>query len=140
MAAEAPEAVVEELRGNITGSLCRKTGVALPELVEARIEMQLAASCERRVPWDVRHLVRLSFKVRGKLVTLFEDRGVHNQPDQWVSVPISQFRFDPERNEWTLYCCDQNGRWFVYKHADAARDVGSLFHAVELDVTRIFWG
>jgi hypothetical protein len=114
--------------------------VALPELVRARVEKQLAAYCERRVPLDVRHLVRLSFKVHGKLVTLFEDRVIHDKPDQWVSVPIAQFRFDPERTEWTLYCCDQNGRWFVYKHADAARDIGALLHAVELDVTRIFWG
>ncbi|WP_442881006.1 hypothetical protein [Aromatoleum sp.] len=34
---------------------------------------------------------------------------VHDRPDQWVSVPIAQCRFDPDSTEWPLYCCNRNG-------------------------------
>ena len=114
--------------------------MVLPDLVKARIEQQLTAYCERRVPLDVRHLMRLAFKVRDDQVTLFEERVVHDRHDQWVEVPIARFRFEPDSHTWTLDCCDQNGRWLVYRHAEPARDLGALLHAVELDVTRIFWG
>lgn len=114
--------------------------MVLPELVKARIEQQLTVYCERRVPLDVRHLVRLAFKVSDEQVTLVEERVVHDHRDQWVAVPIAQFRFDPDTHLWTLYCCDQSGRWLVYRHTEPARDLGALLHAVELDVTRIFWG
>lgn len=112
----------------------------LPELLKARVEQQLSAYCERRVPRDVRHLVRLNFAIRGNTVSIFEERVVYDRPDQWVKVPIAQCRFDPDTAEWTLYCCDRNTRWFVYRYAEPARDIGALLHALDIDSTRIFWG
>lgn len=114
--------------------------MALPELVKARVEQQLTAYCERRVPLHVRDQVRLTYAIQGVLITLFEMRTAYGLADKWVKRPIAQFRFDPEHGEWTLYSCDRNTRWFVYRYTEPAPDIGALLHALDTDTTGIFWG
>lgn len=114
--------------------------MALPELLKARVEQQLAAYCERKVPIQARHQVRLEHEIRGTTVTLTEARAPFDGSERWTQTPIAQCRFDPETKLWSLYCRDRNIRWHPYRYAEPARDIGALLHALDVDTTGIFWG
>jgi pimeloyl-ACP methyl ester carboxylesterase len=113
--------------------------VALPELTRKRVDNQLKAYCERRVPPHARDQVRMSYAIRGDRVTLHEERVAFDQPGTWIKIPIAQLRLS-DSGEWALYCCDRNTRWFLYRHAEPARDIGALLGAMDDDKTGIFWG
>ena len=112
----------------------------LPELTRLRVEQELTAYCDRKVPLHVRDQVRLAFDLKGTHLTLFEERAPFGDGTQWTRMPIAQFRFDPASAEWTLYCRDRRERWQPYRYAEPAKAIGALLHAVDADQTRIFWG
>ena len=92
------------------------------------------------IPEPVRSQVRLAFKFRGSVVTLFEERPSFKDPSIWTTVAVAQFRFDPAENKWTLYCADRNSKWHEYQGIDPQRDLDQLLAEVDRDPTGIFWG
>lgn len=114
--------------------------VALPELIRQRVEQQLTAYCDRKVPKHVRHQVRLAFDFRGNNVTLYEEREAISKPGSWTRMPIAQFRFNEKASVWSLYCADRSDRWHIYRHAEPVKDIGALLQALDADTTGIFWG
>ena len=112
----------------------------LPELTRRRVEQDLAAYCDRKVPLPVRDQVRLTFARRGSHITLFEERAPFGDGIRWTRMPIAQFRFDPVTAEWTLHCRDRRERWQPYRYAEPAKAIGALLHALDADQTGIFWG
>ena len=112
----------------------------LPADLRSKIERSLRSFCERRVPEDVRDQVRLSFSVRGHSVELLEERPRWNNPSEWVSLKIAQFRFDPGSSKWSLHCRDRNQRWHYYSPLKSTRDFEALLAEVDRDPTGIFWG
>jgi len=114
--------------------------MALPEFTRKKVEQLLATFCEQRVPPRIRAQLRLAYRFRGDSVTLFEERPRWNQPEEWTSMPVAQFRFEPPKGEWRLYCADRNSRWHAYQGMGATKDFSVLLAAVGEDPTGIFWG
>jgi hypothetical protein len=114
--------------------------MALPEFTRRLVESKLSSYCEQRVPLHVRDRVKLAFKIRGNCVTLFEQRPVYWEKSKWTEMPIAQFRFNPNRSLWTLYCADRNSKWHEYLPAAPTKDFDVLLVEVEKDPTGIFWG
>ena len=112
----------------------------LPDPTRQRVERELAAFCERKVPIHVRDQVRLAFDVEGTDITLFEERPPFGGGACWTRRPITQFRFNDAAAEWSLYCQDQRLRWQRFTRAEPVKAIGALLHVIELDETRIFWG
>ena len=52
----------------------RNGDLDLPELTRLRVEQELTAYCERKVPLHVRDQVRLAFDLKGTHITLLEER------------------------------------------------------------------
>ena len=114
--------------------------MALPDVTRARIEKRLSEYCENKVPPEMRDKHRLGFKVRGNSVTLFEERPSFFNPFEWVEIVLAQFRYDPKKKKWTLYCADRNSRWHQYWDLEPDKDFEVLLREVEEDPTFIFWG
>jgi hypothetical protein len=114
--------------------------MALPELVKKRVEGKLKKYCEEKVPERVRDRVRVEFKIRGDNVTLLERRPAFMNPDIWVSIPVAQFRYNPDNKKWYLYWCDRNSRWHFYFDLEPTANLDALIREVEEDPTGIFWG
>jgi len=114
--------------------------MGLSSLTKNLIETKLARYCERRIPEHARSQVRIAFKLRGNVVTLFEERPLFGDPSKWSSVTVAQFRFDPADNKWTLYCADRNSNWHKYEGMESQRDLDQLLGEVDRDPTGIFWG
>ncbi len=114
--------------------------MALPELTKKQAEEALNSFFQKRVPSHARDKVRLVFSFRGNSVSLLEERPYFQDPSQWTSTPVAQFRFDQDDKTWTLYCPDRNSKWHVYDHAKPSRQFIHLLRAVEDDATGIFWG
>ncbi|KMY66395.1 hypothetical protein AAU61_17085 [Desulfocarbo indianensis] len=106
------------------------------------MDTKLGAYCEGKVPPHVRDKLRIAYRIRGNSVTVFEERPRWDKPDseEWTSLPIAQFRYDPGTNKWTLYCADRNGRWHKYDLANPVKNIETLIAKVEEDRTGIFWG
>lgn len=112
----------------------------LPEFVERQVRTKIGAYCEGRVPADAQHQVRMSYDIRGSAVTLVEQRPAFQDPSQWVDLPIAQLRYDPDVQQWTLYCADRNGRWHCYEPLDPQKNLEALLREIDEDPTHIFWG
>ena len=88
--------------------------MSIPELVKQRAERRLAAFCDQRIPRNIRHQLKLTYGFRGDCLTLYEERVSFFDPNKWTKRPITQFRFDANSNEWSLYCANCNQKWLVY--------------------------
>ena len=114
--------------------------MVLPVLTKHHAEVKLGAFCEKRIPAHARDQVKLSYAIRGNSITLNEGRALFTEPVKWVTIPIAQFRFDPDSHCWSLYCADRNSKWRRHEAAKPSRDLESLIAAVDTDQTGIFWG
>ena len=109
----------------------------LPALERQRVDAALQPFCAARA----HPRRRLDYRVRGNSVTLFElVPPLHGQSTEWVDIVVAQFRFDPVRLSWALYCADRNSRWHPYLEAPPSKHFRRLLDAVVEDVTCIFWG
>lgn len=115
--------------------------MALPILVRQLVESKLTNYCDSRVPEEAKSEVQLKFKIRGNFVTLLETRPIWNNPSaNWSELKIAQFRYDETKNEWDLYCCDRNEKWFPYLEVKSTQKLDDLLEVVSEDPTGIFWG
>jgi hypothetical protein len=114
--------------------------VALSKFERRDIETILGSYCERRVPQDVRHEVRLEFRIKGERVTLLERRPPFRGKGEWIELVIAQFRRDQDSGKWVLYCADRNSRWHLYEGVRATTTLAPLLTEIDRDPTGIFWG
>lgn len=114
--------------------------MALPEFTKKKVEQLLDTFCEQRVRPEVRAQRRLAYRFRGNSVTLFEERPRWDRPEEWTSMPVAQFRFEPARGDWQLFCADRNSRWHEYYQVGPSKDFSLLLAEVAKDPTGIFWG
>jgi hypothetical protein len=112
----------------------------LPPDVRDKVETRLERYCEARIPERVRHQLRLTYRIRGNLVTLVEERPSIFDPEKWTHVVVAQFRFRPEDSNWLLYWADRNSRWHEYGDLEPSIDLDELLGEVDRDPTGIFWG
>jgi hypothetical protein len=110
------------------------------ELIQKRIETQLAVMFDRRLPKAYRNEVKLGFEVGKNVVTLFESRPRYNDPKEWIKIEFARIRYTNITGLWTLYCGDQNGKWHKYQMAKPTRDVSRLIREIDEDPTGIFFG
>ena len=114
--------------------------MALPKFTINLIESKLSTYCEQRIPPHAKQQVKLSFKIRGNSVTLFEHRKTFRQDGKWVDIPIAQFRYNPDHSMWTLYCTDRNSKWHEFTPFPPSKNFDDLLTEVNEDSTHIFWG
>lgn len=114
--------------------------MALSEIEEARISKQLSAYCEARVPLHVRNKVRMSFRISGHDVILFEERPAFQPPHDWHELPVAKFTYVRTRRLWRLYCLHRDLKWHEYRRLPAAGEFDILLREVDEDPTHIFWG
>lgn len=112
----------------------------LPISTKKSVDEKLTAYCQKRVPEILHDKVKLFFKFRGNNVTLIESRPFFKNPSDWTEIKIAQMRYDPEAENWTLYCSDRNEKWHVYYDLDPRKDLDDLINEIEEDPTFIFWG
>ena len=111
--------------------------MALPSTERTRVDALLTAYCAARAHPQIRH----EYRVRGHNVTLVECRPSFRRPaDDWTASVVAQFRFDPVRLTWSLYCADRNSKWHLYSRTPPSKRLEALLKAVTADVTGIFWG
>jgi hypothetical protein len=104
------------------------------------IETKLTGYCDRRIPEDMRHQIRLIYKIARDKVTLIETTPYFQDPSIWTETPLAQFRFDDKTKKWTLYCSDRNARWHLYDLLEPSVDFDDMLKALDTDRTGIFWG
>lgn len=99
----------------------------------------LTRFCEARIPAHARDQIKLLFKVRGNSITLYESRPYWRNPAVWTEMKIAQFRYDLQKQRWTLYCADRNDKWHPYGPHPKI-ELGDLIREVDEDRSGIFWG
>ncbi len=114
--------------------------MALPELVRKLVEKKMRDYCEGKISPQIRHKIRIGFKIRGNSVTIIEERPYYYVPSQWSQTVVAQIRYDSTDNTWTLYYWDRNSRWCPYALSVPTKNIETLLRCVEFDPTGIFWG
>ena len=60
-------------------------------LVKTMVGKKIDEYCKKRVPPHVSHKVNLSYKTRGKSVTIFENRAPwHPDMKEWTTMAVTQ--------------------------------------------------
>lgn len=116
--------------------------MALPAEILGPARAQLDLYCENRIPEEIRDQIQLEHESRGNAITLLECRPPwrENFGPEWTRQKIAQFRYDPEKQEWTLFWHRASGRWHRYDPAPPAPDIGPLLAEVAEDRMACFWG
>lgn len=97
--------------------------------------------CDKKFPPQVRDKLRLSYKTRGNMVTIFEERAPWRQDmKEWTSMPMAQIRYDEKKSSWTLYCADRNSKWHKYVSLPPTKDLDDVLAEIDADPTGAFWG
>lgn len=114
--------------------------MALSEIQQARVSMQLSRYCETRIPAHVRDQVRLNFRIRGSEVVLFEERPSFRKLSEWHELAVAKFKYVATQRLWRLYCQHRDLRWHQYQLRPTAGRFDTLLEEVHADPTGIFWG
>ena len=61
-------------------------------------------------------------------------------PKTWIKHNVAQFRYNLEKNEWTLYWRDRNQKWHLYADLLPTKKFDELLEELENDPTGIFRG
>lgn len=114
--------------------------MVLPETTRHRIQETLATYCAERVPEDLRHEIKLGYRIRTTAVTLFQERLA--DPGQWTRLVVAQLRYNTTLDHWKLYCTSRSalGRWHRYDLAPPAPSIEPLLAEIDQDPTGVFWG
>src|SRR5208337_374334 len=108
----------------------------LPELIKKSAEKKIQAFCENRVPPHARSQVRLTFKFRGNVVAIFEERAPWRKDlTEWTSLPVAQIKYVEKTNRWELFCADRNGKWHKYLSKEATSDMDAIIEEINRDPT-----
>ena len=116
--------------------------LAIPEL-HLR---QIARYCEQRVPEHARDRVQVSYRIRGRGVTIVERRPPWRADcgPEWSSRPVAQLRWTPsphagDEGSWRLYWADRNNRWHLVPDVAPAGAPGPLLDFIDRHPAA-FWG
>lgn len=114
--------------------------MTLPAAVQADVEARLSQYCDRRIPAEIRDEVRLSFRIEGTSVVLFEERPAFGHRSRWIELPVAKFRYFTRLKEWRLFWRDRHSRWHNYDEIAPSESFRELLLEVDADPTCIFWG
>lgn len=113
--------------------------MTLPELVRKSVEKQLTRYCRQKlIPCPTGH-ARLHFKIRGDIVTLYEERTASAGRPGLVATPVAQFRYSHDLNQWTLHYPASGKRWCFYLNAGPSLDFCKLLRHLDEDPLHLFW-
>jgi hypothetical protein len=113
--------------------------MALPAMVRREAELLLFAFCETRVPDNRNDQSHLAFRIRQNAATLYACVGP-KRFDKSSRRPAAQFRYDSDRQVWTLYWADHKLRWRQYDNAKPTAELTDLIMMVHLDLSDLFFG
>jgi Protein of unknown function (DUF3024) len=106
---------------------------------------QITRWCQRRIPAPLQDQVRVEHRVRGRTVTIVEQRPPWSSTlgPEWTTMPIAQLRYappPPAGGRWRLYWADRNSRWHLMDDVAPATTPAPLLAELDADPTGIFWG
>ncbi len=111
----------------------------MPELIRRTAEKELSRYCECKIPPCFSNEVRVDYQIEEERATLFEERFVHANPDNWTRRHVAQFRYSPDLHQWSLHYPDSRHSWRLYLNAGPSLNFKSLLQAVDDDPLNSFW-
>lgn len=112
----------------------------LAEFTKTRIEPRLTDYFERRIPVYIRDHLKLTYEIKRYKVTLLEMRPYHGAPATGTKIPITQFSFDRNTQNGSLFSFDRNNRWHLYDLIKPSMDFDKSLKAIDNDKSGAFWG
>lgn len=116
--------------------------VSFPPAERTSLEAILTHYCRKRCPEHLHDRVKLTFRIEGLIVTLFERRPSFPDKTRWVECDVARFRYFKNRNQWALYWRDSKRRQgrHLYDRLRPNRSIEPLLAEVDKDPAGIFWG
>ena len=109
----------------------------MDDFTKKRIIKVMDNYIENKIPKHIRNQIRMNYKMRGKNVTLVEERPGF-MSDEWVEIDIAQFRLD--QGKWKVYWRDSKDKWHYVEEIEPEEDFERQLKKVDEDNSGIFWG
>ena len=114
--------------------------MALSDITLKIAEPAISSYCKSRSPEKLKDQIRITYKIRGNSITIYEERVYFKYSSKWSKSQVAQFKFDDKSLKWELFCSDRNLKWHSYMETYPERDITKLLKEVDEDPTGIFWG
>jgi hypothetical protein len=128
-----------------TRPIGQEGALTLPAVPELHLR-QIARYCQQYVPEHARDQVQVSYRVRGRSVTIVERRPPWraDMGPEWTTRPVAQLRWTSptesgEEGAWRLYWADRNQRWHPVPDISPAPSPGRLLAFIDQHPAA-FWG
>jgi hypothetical protein len=110
-----------------------------PPIIEMKAAVKLLSEFwARRVSEGLGNAIRLSFSVRGNVLTLIDGGPTVFNEHELHYRRIAQFRFDASKRFWSLYHVDRHGKWHQYE-CNPTKNLEELINHVDEDPMGVFW-
>ena len=113
--------------------------MALPEFLHKQARQLLENFCRERIPCARFQGMRLSFRINGNHITLFEEWSDPESEEETRREPLARFTYNDELNQWVLFSIDREQRWHIYQGVGPSLNLARLIQALDDDPTGIFW-
>ncbi len=130
-----------ETEGGLDGAEGGVGATELPERLYRKIVRMMEAHCaEPRRSNTLRGRIRLSYRIEGIIVTLYEMRREAEGQGGWRRMTLARFRWAPASGKWYLEQEDAGGTWRISGRVRASRRFGTLLRSYDRSSADIFWG
>ena len=114
----------------------------LPQHTAHLTERRLARYCERVCPPSFQRQVRLTYRIEGRVATLYELKPA------WCTLSdvaeresgVARFIYDPRTGTWRFQYFERRRGWRSYRRMPRNRDFLALLREIDADPAGLFWG
>jgi hypothetical protein len=118
-----------------------ETAAELPNRVHRSVVREMEAFCaEPRRSNTLRGRIRMSYRIEGLTVSLYEMRREDEGQGGWRRRTLARFRYAPGRRLWRFEREDRGGTWRVSGRVRARRRFRSLLRSYDRSSANVFWG
>jgi hypothetical protein len=109
----------------------------MDDFTKTRVTKIMEKYVETKIPKHLQNQIKITFKIRGNNVTLFEERPEY-VGEGWTQLDIAQFRMD--QNKWKVYWRDSKDKWHWVEDIKPDEDFEKQLKIVDKDNRGLFWG
>lgn len=114
----------------------KKMPTHIREQAVKRIEKYIS----EKIPAHLQSQIKLTMKVYGNAITVYEKRPLRTDPCQWSSLAVFQVRYTDYDNRWHLYWMRVFHKWWPYRPVTTMYTIDDCIREVEEDGWGCFWG
>ena len=112
----------------------------MPPHIRENAVKRIKRYISEKIPTHLQSKIKLTMKVYGSAITVYERRPLRTDPSQWSSLEVFQVRYTDYDERWHLYWMRVFHKWWPYIPSMTVYTIDDCIREVEDDGSGCFWG